>query len=98
MVRCSSNRNAEGFPLTSLREISTLLTCNHDNIVRVFELVVGDRVDLVFMVMEFVDFDMRALQLNMSKKKQVFTPSEIKVCVGDDGDVCVMSSLLYSRY
>ncbi len=36
------DKEKNGFPITSLREIQTLMTANHDNIVRVREIVVGD--------------------------------------------------------
>lgn len=31
-----------GFPITALREISALMACRHDNVVRIREVVVGD--------------------------------------------------------
>jgi cell division cycle 2-like len=31
-----------GFPITALREINSLMTCRHENIVRIREVVVGD--------------------------------------------------------
>jgi cell division cycle 2-like protein len=31
-----------GFPITALREINSLMTCRHDNVVRIREVVVGD--------------------------------------------------------
>lgn len=36
------DKEKNGFPITSLREIQTLMTANHENIVRVREIVVGD--------------------------------------------------------
>ena len=36
------DKEKNGFPITSLREIQTLMTASHDNIVRVREIVVGD--------------------------------------------------------
>ncbi len=37
----------EGFPVTALREVNTLLALKHPNIVRVREMVVGSSVDKV---------------------------------------------------
>jgi cell division cycle 2-like protein len=31
-----------GFPITALREINALMSCPHDNVVRIREVVVGD--------------------------------------------------------
>lgn len=38
-------REKDGFPITSLREISTLMTCKHPNVVNLREVVMGDRLD-----------------------------------------------------
>ena len=38
-------REREGFPVTSLREISALMTCKHPHIVNIREMVVGSRLD-----------------------------------------------------
>jgi cell division cycle 2-like protein len=49
----------EGFPVTALREINVLLALSHENIVSVKEMVVGDGLDKVFMVMEFFECDLK---------------------------------------
>ena len=50
----------EGFPVTALREINVLLAmAEHENIVSVREMVVGHRIDQVFMVMDFYEFDLK---------------------------------------
>ncbi len=51
----------EGFPVTSLREIATLLSVKHPNIVNVREVVVGKQLENVFIVMDFLEHDLRAL-------------------------------------
>lgn len=70
-----------GFPLTSLREINILLSCNHPSIVNVKEVVVGNG-DSVFMVMEHLEHDLRGV---MDRMKQPFSTSEVK---------CLMIQLL----
>ncbi|KAJ0241712.1 Protein kinase domain-containing protein [Hirschfeldia incana] len=70
-----------GFPLTSLREINILLSCNHPSIVNVKEVVVGNG-DSVFMVMEHLEHDLRGV---MDRMKQPFSTSEVK---------CLMVQLL----
>jgi cell division cycle 2-like protein len=49
----------EGFPVTALREINVLLALAHENIVSVREMVVGNSVEQVYMVMEFFQFDLK---------------------------------------
>ena len=41
-------REKEGFPITSLREINTLLISQHPNVVTVREIVVGSNMDKIF--------------------------------------------------
>lgn len=55
------NAEREGFPVTSLREIATLLDCKHPNIVNVREVVVGKQLQNVFIVMDFLEHDLRTL-------------------------------------
>ncbi|CAN8251789.1 unnamed protein product [Cochlearia groenlandica] len=72
-----------GFPLTSLREINILLSCNHPSIVNVKEVVVGGKNNSdVYMVMEHLEHDLKGL---MERKKQPFSTSEVK---------CLMKQLL----
>jgi serine/threonine protein kinase len=42
LKKLKMDKEKNGFPITSLREIQTLMTANHENIVRVREVVVGD--------------------------------------------------------
>lgn len=49
----------EGFPVSALREINVLLALSHESIVSVKEMVVGDDIDKVFMVMELFEFDLK---------------------------------------
>jgi len=46
----SSSSQRDGFPITALRETNILLALNHPNVVSVREMVVGKRMDDVFMV------------------------------------------------
>jgi cell division cycle 2-like protein len=48
MSKDASSR--DGFPITALRETNVLLALQHPNIVGVREMVVGKRMDEVFMV------------------------------------------------
>lgn len=71
----------DGFPLTALREINILLSLDHPAIVTVKEVVMGD-LDSIFMVMEFMEHDLKGL---MQVMKQPFSTSEVK---------CLMLQLL----
>ncbi|PSN37759.1 hypothetical protein C0J52_13190 [Blattella germanica] len=48
LKRLKMEKEKEGFPITSLREINTLLKAQHPNIVTVREIVVGSNMDKIF--------------------------------------------------
>ena len=64
----------DGFPLTSIREINILLCFHHKNIVDVSEVVVGRSLDDVYMVMEFMEHDLKKLMEGMAAP---FTVAEV---------------------
>ncbi|OZJ01704.1 hypothetical protein BZG36_05264 [Bifiguratus adelaidae] len=68
-------KEKNGFPVTSLREISTLMMCKHPHVVNVREIVVGDKLDQIFIVMDFVEHDLKSL---MEEMQSPFLSSEIK--------------------
>merc|ERR1712071_307423 len=78
LKRLKMEREKEGFPITSLREVSTLLKAQHVNIVTVREIVVGSNMDSIFMVMDYVEHDLKSLMEELKKKKQAFMPGEVK--------------------
>jgi cell division cycle 2-like protein len=55
------DREEEGFPITALREIHTLKRCKHKNIVDLREVVVGKDRKSIFIVMEYVENDLKTL-------------------------------------
>jgi cell division cycle 2-like protein len=65
----------DGFPITSIREIHTLKLCQHPNIVQVLEIVTTPSLNHVFIVMEFVEHDLKSLMEDMPSP---FVLSEIK--------------------
>ena len=75
LKRLKMEKEKEGFPITSLREISTLLKAQHENIVTVKEIVVGSNMDKIYIVMEFVEHDLKSL---MESMKQPFLLGEVK--------------------
>ena len=58
-IKFDPDLTKEGFPVTALRECSVLLAMSHENVVTVREMVVGSGFDKVFMVMEFMEFDLK---------------------------------------
>lgn len=69
-------KERDGFPLTSIREINILLSLNHPHIVNVSEVVVGPSLDAVFMVMEYCDHDLKAVM--EERMTQPFSIAEVK--------------------
>ncbi|XWS69202.1 hypothetical protein CRYUN_Cryun04dG0159300 [Craigia yunnanensis] len=82
LKKVKMEKEREGFPLTSLREINILLSFHHPSIVDVKEVVVGSNLDSIFMVMEYMEHDLKGL---MDTMKQPFSQSEVK---------CLMLQLL----
>jgi serine/threonine protein kinase len=72
------NEDYDGFPLTSLREIKLLKRCNHPNIVKLIDIVVGSKRDAVFLMFEYCEHDLAAL---LTGVKNPFKESEIKCLV-----------------
>jgi len=80
LKRVKLEQEREGFPLTALREISLLMALNHPNVLDVREIVVsGSRgaglQRRIFIVMEFVEHDLKAL---MEAMNRCFSMSEVK--------------------
>ena len=74
-----------GFPVTSLREINILnhlkkLTC-HPNIVKLREVVVGAKMESIFLVFEYCEMDLGHLSDVMSLQQETFTECEIKCII-----------------
>lgn len=66
-----------GFPVTALREIQCLQAARHRHIVDLREIVTGEGEarDDVYLVMEFLEHDLKTLQEDMAEP---FMPSEVK--------------------
>ncbi|GMJ00094.1 CYCLIN-DEPENDENT KINASE G2 [Hibiscus trionum] len=75
-VKILGGRDLEeyGFPVTSLREINILASFHHPSIVKVKEVVVDDH-DNVYMVMEYMEHDLKWL---MDSMKRRFSTSDVK--------------------
>lgn len=63
-------KEKEGFPITSLREINCLLRAKHVNIVNVREIVVGSNMDKIYIVMDFVEHDLKGMSRAIATASQ----------------------------
>uniref|UniRef100_A0A183BPM7 Protein kinase domain-containing protein n=1 Tax=Globodera pallida TaxID=36090 RepID=A0A183BPM7_GLOPA len=69
------NLKKEGVSVSVMREIQSLMDIEHENIVRLFDVAVGRRIDQIFLVMEYCDQDLASLLDNMNSP---FTEAQIK--------------------
>lgn len=79
LKRLKMEKEREGFPITSIREVDTLLKSQHVNVVTVREIVVGSNMDKIYMVMDYVEHDLKSLMQHGMKKP--FQMSEVKCLV-----------------
>ncbi|PLW33156.1 hypothetical protein PCASD_13162 [Puccinia coronata f. sp. avenae] len=75
LKKIKMDQEKNGFPITSLREIHTLMMARHENIVHVREIVVGDTLTQIFIVMDFIEHDLKTL---LSTMRTPFLASEVK--------------------
>eukprot|EP00904_Undaria_pinnatifida_P008272 jgi/Undpi1/4575/HiC_scaffold_18.g07929.m1 len=76
------NEKQDGFPLTSLREIQLLKSVSHPSCVRLLDVAVGRRREMVFLVFEYCEHDLAGL---LDSARKLFSESDIK---------CIMIQLL----
>ncbi|CAE7765345.1 CDKG-2 [Symbiodinium sp. CCMP2456] len=72
-LKLTAVKSDDGFPSSSLREISLLLEIQHPNVVRCREVVVGNSLQHIFMVMEYVEHELKVLL-----SKHIFAIAEMK--------------------
>lgn len=77
-VKVDKDLFREGFPISSLREISILRSCNHKNVVKLKEVVVGKELEKIYLLMEYCEQDLASLLDNLEKP---FTESEVKCII-----------------
>lgn len=58
-------RNGRGFPFAALREINALLSIDHPNVIRMREVVTGSEMDKIYVVMEYMENELKNLMENM---------------------------------
>merc|ERR1711953_549893 len=75
LKRVRMEKEKDGLPVSGLREISILMSCNHENIVPLREIAVGKSLDNIFLVMAYCEQDLASLLDNMQKP---FSESQVK--------------------
>ncbi|XP_057257960.1 cyclin-dependent kinase 10 isoform X2 [Pezoporus wallicus] len=68
----------EGMPVSSLREITLLLQFRHTNIVELKEVVVGNHLESIFLVMGYCEQDLASLLENMQAP---FSEAQVKCII-----------------
>ncbi|GAB1320794.1 cyclin-dependent kinase [Madurella fahalii] len=71
-------KDRSGLPVTGLREIQILKDCDHRNVVKLQEVVVGEdtsKIENIFLVLEFVEHDLKSILEDMPEP---FLASEVK--------------------
>eukprot|EP00884_Botryococcus_braunii_P007346 jgi/Botrbrau1/16612/Bobra.0068s0039.1 len=69
------DRERDGMPVTSVREMRVLQNCRHPNLVALCEVVTGSKPDSIFLVFEFCEHDLGRL---LDSLPNPFTISEVK--------------------
>lgn len=75
-VRMDNEKN--GLPISGLREITILSKCDHINVVKLREVVVGRSLDSIFLSLEYCEQDLASLIDNVPKG---FSESQVKCIV-----------------
>lgn len=74
-VKLTREMCVDGFPVTALRETNVLIALQHENIIRVQEMVVGYEHDKIYMVMEHFDHDLKSC---LERHIGPFSQAEVK--------------------
>uniref|UniRef100_A0A8C7ZIH5 Cyclin dependent kinase 10 n=1 Tax=Oryzias sinensis TaxID=183150 RepID=A0A8C7ZIH5_9TELE len=72
------DKEKDGIPISSLREITLLLRLRHPNIVELKEVVVGSQLESLFLVMSYCEQDLASLLENMQTP---FSETQVKCIV-----------------
>ncbi|GAB4821329.1 hypothetical protein N2152v2_008375 [Parachlorella kessleri] len=75
LKRLRMDRERDGMPVTSVRELRVLQTCRHPNLVSLLRVVTGPTLDSVFLVFEYCSHDLGRL---VDSLRHPFHQSEVK--------------------
>lgn len=74
-MKLEPQHEKEGFPISALRELNTLINLKHPNLINVQEVVFGSTLKKVFVVMEYCENDVKSL---LEDRKLKFTHAHVK--------------------
>jgi len=77
-VKLEPQHEKEGFPISTLRELDTLIALKHPNIVNVQEVAFGSTLKKVFVVMEYLEHELKSLLEDRNPKRVQFSHSQLK--------------------
>lgn len=60
-VKLEPQHEKEGFPISALRELTTLINLKHEHLINVKEVVFGSTLKKVFVVMEYCDHELKSI-------------------------------------
>ena len=65
-TKIDKQREKDGFPITSIREFNILMALRHENIIAVKRVVVGSDYDSIYMIMEYMEHELKDVIENHS--------------------------------
>jgi len=90
MLKLDEKTEGEGMPITAIREIHILRQLDHENVVKLMEVVVSNPRGLepgrIYMVFEYMEHDLTGMLENMSSRLK---PAEVK---------CILKQLLHGLH
>jgi cell division cycle 2-like len=74
-VKLEPQHEKEGFPISALRELNTLINMKHPNLINVKEVVFGSTLKKVFVVMEYCEHELKSI---LEDRKLLFSHAQVK--------------------
>ena len=81
LKRLKLTTSRDGFPIHYLREIKILSMLHHPNIIQLQEVVVSSSVEPVYLVMEFIELDLKTRMDTMRENKHSFSFQDVKMLI-----------------
>jgi cell division cycle 2-like protein len=78
LKKIKRNFREAGFHQTCLREISFLSRISHPNIISLKEVVTGPRPDEIYIILEYMDYEMRRFMDSRAYMRRTFTVPQVK--------------------
>jgi len=87
ILKLENDKRGEGVPITAIREIKLLLQLNHPNIIRLKDVVrsrprrSNNMLGSIYMIFEYMDYDLDGLLFQLAEQKVPLSESQIKCLV-----------------